>query len=198
MAPGLAWLALFFVLPNIQMLLTSLSNAPAGRPAAGLRAHLVTFEQLRRGPDRVPVPAPQLARLRRAGHAAVLPDRLPARLRDRLPRRALQDVLLFLVIAPFFTSFLIRTISWRIMLGNDGPLLGSVRDTLGLVPGELQHPQHAAGGRLRADLPVPAVHGPARCTSSLEKIDRASSRRPVTCTPGRGGRAVRSSAGSSA
>ena len=31
-----------------------------------------------------------------------------------------KTLLLFLVIAPFFTSFLIRTISWKIILGNDG------------------------------------------------------------------------------
>ena len=69
--------------------------------------------------------------------------------------------LLFLVIAPFFTSFLIRTISWRIILGDQGVFLSLIRDTLGLVPDELQHHRHAAGGRVRADLPVPAVHGPA-------------------------------------
>jgi spermidine/putrescine transport system permease protein len=45
-----------------------------------------------------------------------------------------KNVLLFLVIAPFFTSFLIRTISWKILLGNDGPALAILRDTLGIVP----------------------------------------------------------------
>ena len=35
-----------------------------------------------------------------------------------------KNLLLFLVIAPFFTSFLIRTISWKILLGDEGPLLG--------------------------------------------------------------------------
>ena len=39
-----------------------------------------------------------------------------------------KNVLLFLVIAPFFTSFLIRTISWKIILGNNGPFLGVTRD----------------------------------------------------------------------
>src|SRR4029078_8391881 len=42
--------------------------------------------------------------------------------------------LLFLVIAPFFTSFLIRTISWKIILGNDGAFLSIIRDVLGIVP----------------------------------------------------------------
>ena len=39
-----------------------------------------------------------------------------------------KNLLLFLVIAPFFTSFLIRTISWKILLGDDGPVLGPLKD----------------------------------------------------------------------
>ena len=35
-----------------------------------------------------------------------------------------KNLILFLVIAPFFTSFLIRTISWKILLGDEGPVLG--------------------------------------------------------------------------
>jgi spermidine/putrescine transport system permease protein len=38
------------------------------------------------------------------------------------------------VIAPFFTSFLIRTISWKILLGDEGPVLGFLKHTLGVVP----------------------------------------------------------------
>ena len=35
-----------------------------------------------------------------------------------------KNLFLFLVIAPFFTSFLIRTISWKILLGDEGPSSG--------------------------------------------------------------------------
>jgi spermidine/putrescine transport system permease protein len=45
-----------------------------------------------------------------------------------------KNLLLFLVIAPFFTSFLIRTISWKILLGDEGPILGFLKHTLGVVP----------------------------------------------------------------
>ena len=38
-----------------------------------------------------------------------------------------KNLLLFLVIAPFFTSFLIRTISWKILLGDEGPILGFLK-----------------------------------------------------------------------
>jgi spermidine/putrescine transport system permease protein len=46
-----------------------------------------------------------------------------------------KNLILFLVIAPFFTSFLIRTISWKILLGDEGPLLAPLKHTLGILPG---------------------------------------------------------------
>ena len=44
-----------------------------------------------------------------------------------------KSVLLFLVIAPFFTSFLLRTLSWKIILADDGLVLGPVK-AAGLLP----------------------------------------------------------------
>jgi spermidine/putrescine transport system permease protein len=38
-----------------------------------------------------------------------------------------KNFLLFMVIAPFFTSFLIRTISWKVLLLDDGPVLSFLR-----------------------------------------------------------------------
>ena len=46
-------------------------------------------------------------------------------------------LLLFLVIAPFFTSFLLRTISWKIILADNGMLFGPLKD-LGLLPEEFR------------------------------------------------------------
>ena len=34
-----------------------------------------------------------------------------------------QNLLLVLVIAPFFTSFLIRTLAWKTILADDGPVV---------------------------------------------------------------------------
>jgi spermidine/putrescine transport system permease protein len=39
-----------------------------------------------------------------------------------------RNLLLGLVIAPFFTSYLIRTIAWRTILADSGPVLGVARD----------------------------------------------------------------------
>jgi spermidine/putrescine transport system permease protein len=44
-------------------------------------------------------------------------------------------LLLFAVIAPFFTTYLIRTIAWKTILSDDSPLV-SVLQTLSLTPGD--------------------------------------------------------------
>ena len=44
-----------------------------------------------------------------------------------------KSLLLFLIIAPFFTSFLLRTISWKIIFSDNGMILGPLKD-LGLLP----------------------------------------------------------------
>ena len=82
-----------------------------------------------------------------------------------------KSLLLFLVIAPFFTSFLIRTISWRIILGNDGPFLAIVRDVLHLVPDNFSvigTPLAVVGGLTYQFLPFMVLP----LYVSLEKVDR--------------------------
>ncbi|TFG69249.1 MAG: ABC transporter permease [Thermomicrobiales bacterium] len=48
-----------------------------------------------------------------------------------------KNLLLFLVVAPFFTSFLLRTVSWTIILGDTGILLGPLKE-IGVLPAEFQ------------------------------------------------------------
>ena len=44
-----------------------------------------------------------------------------------------KTLLLFAVIAPFFTTYLVRTIAWKTILSDDSPLVG-ILQTLALVP----------------------------------------------------------------
>jgi spermidine/putrescine transport system permease protein len=134
MAPGLLWLGLFFVLPNIQMLLMSLSTRAGGTGlrkeyefswAFGNYANVLTAFPDQFGNSLV-----------YGGLATLLCFLIGFPLAYGIAFRGgrYKNVLLFLVIAPFFTSFLIRTISWKILLGNDGPALAILRDSLGVVP----------------------------------------------------------------
>jgi len=130
MAPGLLWLLLFFVLPNIQMLLMSLSS---GRISTGFD---LTWDVGNYLEAVAAFPNQFRNSLVYGGLATLLCFLIGYPLAYGIAFRGgrYRNLLLFLVIAPFFTSFLIRTISWRIILGNDGPFLSVVRDGLGLVP----------------------------------------------------------------
>jgi spermidine/putrescine transport system permease protein len=46
-----------------------------------------------------------------------------------------KNALLFAVVAPFFTTYLIRTIAWKTILGDQTPVVDAMR-TIGLVPGD--------------------------------------------------------------
>ena len=86
-APGLLWLALFFVYPAIQMFLVSLWT---GNVQDGFTADL-ELGDLPRGVAGVLAVDRPLDRLRRPGHDPRLRARVPARLRDRVPRRRVQE-----------------------------------------------------------------------------------------------------------
>jgi spermidine/putrescine transport system permease protein len=80
-----------------------------------------------------------------------------------------KNLLLFLVIAPFFTSFLLRTQSWKIILGDDGILFGPLKD-LGFLPPEfrvLATPAAVVAGIAYNFLPFMTLP----IYVSLEKID---------------------------
>ncbi len=131
MAPGLLWLAIFFVLPNLQMIAMSLSE---GTLRQGFRftgtlanyAELVTdvgfYDNYRNS-------------ILYGGLATFLTFLIGYPLAYGIAFRGgrYKAILLFLVIAPFFTNFLIRTISWQIILGENGPVIAAIRGT-GLVP----------------------------------------------------------------
>jgi spermidine/putrescine transport system permease protein len=130
MAPGLAWLFLFFVLPNVQLVAMSLSTGTISRGWTMSWDVSNYAEALTQFPDQ----------FRNSfvfgGLATLLCFLIGFPLAYGIAFRGgrFKNLLLFLVIAPFFTNFLIRTISWRIILGNDGAFLTVIRDWLGLVP----------------------------------------------------------------
>jgi spermidine/putrescine transport system permease protein len=131
--PGLLWLALFYVYPAIQMFLTSLWT---GNISDG---YVQTWNWAIY-PEAISEYWPWLARsIVYGGLATVLAFALGFPLAYAIAFRggAYKNVLLFLVIAPFFTSFLLRTISWKIILADNGLLLGPIK-AAGLLPEEFR------------------------------------------------------------
>ncbi|HYZ14177.1 MAG TPA: ABC transporter permease [Actinomycetota bacterium] len=78
--------------------------------------------------------------------------------------------LLLLILAPFFVSFIIRTIQWKFIVGDHGPLLGFLK-AVGLLPDEfrlLATPFAVIAGITYSFLPFTALP----LYVSLERIDK--------------------------
>src|SRR3954453_19719640 len=134
LGPGILWLVLFFVLPSVQMFVMSLSTQAGG---SGLTRHY-EFSWAWQNYTAAVTDFPEqfVNSLVYGGMATLLCLLIGYPLAYGIAFRGgrYKTFLLFLVIAPFFTSFLIRTISWKIILGNDGAFLSIIRDVLGIVP----------------------------------------------------------------
>jgi spermidine/putrescine transport system permease protein len=129
LAPGILWLLIFFVIPTIQMFLTSVST---GSIDTGFK---LTFSTAAYQTAFTHFPRQITNSLLYGGIATLLTFLIGFPVAYTIAFRGgrYKSFLLFLVIAPFFTSFLIRTISWKILLGDSGPLFGPLKE-LHLLP----------------------------------------------------------------
>ncbi len=139
MAPGLIWLTLFYVLPAIQMFTYSIST---GSLETGYTISLSAdayVEALTKFSKQF------LNSILYGGIATIMTLIIGFPVAYTIAFRGgrYKNLILFLVIAPFFTSFLIRTISWKILLGDEGPILGLAKHTFGILPGDVQPARHA-------------------------------------------------------
>ncbi|KOU23110.1 ABC transporter permease [Streptomyces sp. WM6372] len=117
--PGILWLLVFFVLPMIYQASTSVQT---GSLEEGFKVtwHFQTYW------DALTEYYPQFLRsLLYAGTATVLCLLLGYPLAYLIAFKAgrWRNLLLVLVIAPFFTSFLIRTLAWKTILADGGPVV---------------------------------------------------------------------------
>ncbi|WP_330173353.1 ABC transporter permease [Streptomyces sp. NBC_01498] len=123
--PGILWLLVFFALPMVYQASTSVQT---GSLEEGFQVtwHFQTYwEALQEY-------YPHFVRsLLYAGTATVLCLVLGYPLAYLIAFKAgrRRNLLLVLVIAPFFTSFLIRTLAWKTILADDGAVVGAL-DTL--------------------------------------------------------------------
>jgi spermidine/putrescine transport system permease protein len=129
LAPGILWLLVFFVVPTIQMFLTSVSTGSVDngfKLTWSTKAYETAFTRF---------PKQLLNSLIYGGLATLLTFLIGFPVAYTIAFRGgrYKSILLFLVIAPFFTSFLIRTISWKILLNDTGPVLGPLKE-LHVVP----------------------------------------------------------------
>ncbi|HET7181761.1 MAG TPA: ABC transporter permease [Candidatus Limnocylindrales bacterium] len=131
--PGLLWLLLFYVYPALQMFLVSLSTGNIDQ------GYQVTYNWSIYGRAFSEYLPWFVRSVEYGGVATILAFLLGYPLAYTIAFRGgrYKNVLLFLVIAPFFTSFLLRTLSWKIILADSGIVLGPLKDA-GLLPGDFR------------------------------------------------------------
>ena len=130
LAPAIAWLVAFYVYPAIQMLQASLWSGTLETGFAFSWANAATYpEALGRYSDQF------LRSILYAAVSTVVCLALAFPLAYTIAYRAgrFRTLLLFIVIAPFFTSFLLRVLAWKTVLGDDGFLLGPLK-SIGALP----------------------------------------------------------------
>jgi spermidine/putrescine transport system permease protein len=125
--PALAWLAVFFVVPMVSLASTSLYD-PSGSLETGyaMTGHVQNYATV------VQDYAHHFLRsLLYAGMATVLCILLGYPLAYAIAFKAgrYKNLMLVAVIAPFFTSFLVRTLSWQYILGDHAWLAEALRAT---------------------------------------------------------------------
>ncbi|CAN5515686.1 ABC transporter permease subunit [soil metagenome] len=124
LVPGGLWLIVFFVVPLITTVSVALQE---GTLATGFRLTF-NFEIFPEAIDRW---STQLVRSLQYGLTVTVLAMLigyPMAYTIAFRGGRYKNILLLLVIMPFFTSFIIRTISWKFILADQGFLLGTLKD----------------------------------------------------------------------
>jgi spermidine/putrescine transport system permease protein len=158
-APGVLWLTAFFIVPIVALAQTSISTADAPwyeAYARGLGTYGTHF----------------LRSLKFALAATLIAVALGYPLAYVIAFRGgrFKNVLLGLVMLPFFTTFLVRTFAWKTILGDSGPVVSALQWAGVLAEGGrlLNTPLAVIGGLTYNFLPFMILP----IYVSLEKIDR--------------------------
>ena len=158
LGPGMLWLLLFFLIPFYSLLAASLFNSGG----SDFRGYTMVYEWSNYT-EVIKAYWPQIVRSLIYGGIATLQCLLLGYvLAYAIAFKAgrWKNLMLVLVIAPFFTSFLVRTLSWKLILADDGIVVNTLQ-FLHLAGPERPPALHAVRGRHGPDLQLPAVHGAA-------------------------------------
>ncbi|WP_375485306.1 ABC transporter permease [uncultured Jatrophihabitans sp.] len=165
--PGWLWLVIFFVLPTLSMLSVSTMT---GNDLQGFKQtfHLATYSHAW---DQFHVQIVRSLVYGLIATALCLVIAYPVAYWIAFRGGRYKSMLLFLLLLPFFVSFVIRTQSWEFMLDDHGMVLGLLR-TVHLADGGtqiLQTPTAVIGGLVYNFLPFTVLP----IYVALERVDPA-------------------------
>jgi spermidine/putrescine transport system permease protein len=135
MLPGSAWLALFFIVPTVTLVGSSLYD-PAGSLFAGYSQAFYWQNYTEMLGEYGPTFLRSFVYALLATVACILLG-FPLAYAIAFKAGRWRNLMLVAVIAPFFTSFLLRTLSWRMLLSDNGWFLG-ILHSLPAVPDDLR------------------------------------------------------------
>jgi spermidine/putrescine transport system permease protein len=122
LAPGFVWLLLFFALPLSRLFIDSLDNSERTQRlgGGGFKNYTQVFDQY------------QTVIFRTFTYAAIatvlcILSGYQLAYFIAIKGGRFKNALLAAVVLPFFTTYLIRTIAWRVIVDSDGPLVGLFR-----------------------------------------------------------------------
>lgn len=124
--PGMIWLITFFIIPIFSLASTSTMVRPEG-------AQIGTYVQELRFANYLDAFTANQSQYFRsflyAGIATILALAIAYPLAYMIAFKSgkFRNVLLVLVVAPFFTSFLLRTVAWTQILGDEGPVISFLK-----------------------------------------------------------------------
>ncbi len=164
--PGIGWLLLFFLIPVVLMAYTSLKSGGLLSGGYHFTWQFGNYIEALSGRQVFVVRSLEYAFLTAAGTMLLA---YPAVYWIAFYGGRWKSTLLFMILLPYFVSFVIRTVMWKFILADNGPFLGSLKD-LNLLPSGfhvLATPIAVVGGLIYNYLPFSALP----LYVALERID---------------------------
>ena len=169
MLPGMLWLAIFFVVPIVSLFLTSLqTRSPAVRWASSSRRSTSPTTGTRSATAPTTYRCSARSCTQESRPLLALAIGYPLAYAIAFKSGKFRNLLLVLVIAPFFVSFILRTIAWQI-LADEGPVVAVLR-SVGLVGETAGVYLRSRSDRWYQYLQLPALHD-VPIYASLERVD---------------------------
>lgn len=168
LVPGGGWLLVFFLVPVFMMAYTSLKSG--GILSGGFRFtwEFGNYADALAGRQVFVVRSMVYAAMTTIGTVLLA---YPAAYWIAFHGGRWKSTLLFMILLPYFVSFVIRTVQWKFILADNGPLLGTLKD-IGIVPDSfhvLATPVAVVGGLIYNYLPFAALP----LFVAIDRIDRA-------------------------
>lgn len=123
--PGMAWLAVFFIAPLVTLFMTTMQTPVPGGLIGQYQQtfRVANFADVLSRPETISALSRSMIYALSATLIALIIG-YPLAYAIALKAGRWKNVMLIMVIAPFFVSFILRTTAWRAILTDEGPVVG--------------------------------------------------------------------------